>query len=236
MAILIFLSMLFLSFQFNINSSNINVFIVDEAKTLIGDPSSAFPGNTFLLYLLYGHESVNFTLKDIYQKYRTNTSVHNAGFLIIGNDYSLGAVFDDTATNFIIALPGKLIQSIPIRLINNYFPKWYIIKDTTFDVVNYNLNVHSAKINSIEYCTPCEFAEFDFDNNAGKFDDNKMWIFEFSSDSQKFNFITYGYLESYDSVSGKGSINPVFYEWAHNSNTGMNFYIDEADSFTFTSS
>ena len=218
--------------NFNINSSNANGFVADEARNLIGKPSSQFPGISLILFVLYGHTDLNVTLKDLFYRFRTKTNQIEDGAIIISNDLSLGGVIIDDS-NFVISLIGSSIVQIPLSQINKYFPKGYTMKSTTFKPILYPVNITSAKINTTEFCKNCNYSFFWFDQLAGLLDDNKFWGFSFTSDDMKLEFFMDGYLNTFDNSTLSGTMNPVFYVSNYMGNEIHSFFNGHSNTFNF---
>ena len=124
---LFFVFILELTFgSFNINLTTSNQNMADQAKLLIGTPTSIFPGESFLNFIMYGHSDVPFKYHDFISSFGFKTDYFEAGNIIIGNDGKLGAIIVE-GLSAVVPIPRGKVTNIPQSSLKKYFSKGYSI-------------------------------------------------------------------------------------------------------------
>jgi len=198
------------AFQFNINNSFPNGFIAKEANIMIGQPSSLYPGNSLLNFLLYGHADASFSLKDLATQFRTITTFIDQGYIIISKDYNLSGVFLDRES-FLFPIPNGQLQKIPKASLDKYFPKGYIIRDTQFiDPYVPMISIQTYQINGKVKCSNCKGTLL-FDQFDKLYDENEFMSTLIDNEMDAEYWIFWGYLLNYDPSAKKGQYKMIAY-------------------------
>ena len=102
---LLLLIVLFLATKgdFNINCTTAIDLVAWEASLLVGIPSSFYPNEAFLNFLLYGDTYPRFSYEDFYKTLGKRTG-WVPGSVIIGQDMEFGGIVS-TALTFIAPIP-----------------------------------------------------------------------------------------------------------------------------------
>ena len=200
--------------SFDINMTSVGFIMDKEAYLLLGFPTSQFPKESFLNYLLYGHTDVNFTYKDFMNSYGRKVDKPEEGYLIIGNDFKLGGMVLELISTVALPIPGSVITKVPFSQISKYFPNGYTILASKDSEFIFGYGGESSTYGEIQICGKNCLAGFGFadDDSVFPFQLNnylEKWIL---SDIVRLDFTLYGYLEEWDSNIYKGRINVRFYE------------------------
>lgn len=210
---IILFSLLALNECFNINMSSISEVIEKEAPMLAGQPTSHFPNEAFINYVLYGHADVNFTYKDFMNSYGHKVSKPMGGYLIIGNDTKFGGIIEENSIFVIVPLPGTVLTEILFSQIKDYFPNGYTIIATKDGEYRYGSGKESSTYGEISNCDNCN-AGFLFGDDYRV---NPLQINNFIGKWQwsrmaNLNFVIYGYLKEFDYDKYQGTIQINIYE------------------------
>ena len=223
------LLLIFLTYEFNINSTIDVDIIVKELNALIGSPSNLYPKNSFLMKILYGHSSVPFSLLDMNNSFRQFTRSPERAAIIIGRDGKQSGIFIDKS-NFVYVNPVSTVEKHPISDINQIFPNGYDLKSSYYIPLPSPMLVSKKTINSADFCSNCD-TYFLFDINANTFDENKFWMVYFFSNDLIYSWTFAGYLKSYDRNYNKGIINLVFYDFRNeNTQQGYSGFLDNTNA------
>jgi len=198
---------------FNINMSSICFIMDKQARLFLGYPTSHFPKESFLNFLLYGRTDVNFTYKDFMNSYGKKVSEPDEGYLIIGNDLKLGGMVLDSITTVAVPVPGGKIIEVPFAQLSKYFSDGYTIIASRGELSMYGTGEEIATYGEIKICDDTCLSGFGFADGP-EVDPIQLYNF-----FEKWNmgypvrldFHLFGYLKEFDFNIYKGKIKINFY-------------------------
>jgi len=213
--------------SFNINSTTSNFFVCEEAKTLLGTPTSNYPKEAFFNSLLYGHSDVNFRYYDFLTTYQSKKSYAQCGYLVVGNDAKLGGIYLDDCDCIALPIPGSTITKVYSSQFAKYFPNGYSILYTRNSEVFYGYGKENSTYNGKKVCSDCYAGFFFSDDEENPFQPNIFWGKDILPNEEAIDITTSGYLKSYDDKSGKGLIKITFYETIYKGKAEFDFVNDK---------
>ena len=184
-----------------------------EAKILIGFPTSHFPKESFINTLLYGHSDVNFTYQDFMNSYGIKVDKPDEGYLVIGNDLKLGGMVLDTIETVALPIPWGTITEVPFTLLSKYFPNGYSILASKDSEYIYGLGYEVSFYNNMKICDKC-YSGFGFadDQSTTPLKINSFWEKWAMADIIRYDFHIFGYLKDFDYKNYSGNIKMAFYQ------------------------
>lgn len=222
------------SSSFNINLTSINYIMSTEARMLLGVPTSQFPRESFINFLLYGHTDVNFTYQDFISSYGSKTNITWEGYLIIGNDLKLGGMvmaWGDVIT-VAVPIPGSTITNVPLNQLNKYFPNGYTILESKSMEYTYGNGRENSSFNNQKICENC-YAGFSFADDLGVdiFQPNFFYLKWAFSNIRGINFEAYGYLKQFESKTNNGLVKIYSYMTEYQGSINHYFTDDRYSNF-----
>ena len=205
---LLFISLfLFVVPKVSINTTKLDTIISLEASLLIGTPTSRFPREAFINFILYGHADVPFSYKDFLTSYEPISPYFSSGYFIIGNDCQLvGIVIDYDVVA--IPVPNGNVITIPYSQLPKYFPKSYSIFKTQDTIKHRAEGFAQASFNNNMICSDynCTSDIYSIDNNESLFIDNNYLMIGIYSQDLVYQVVSYSYLSSMNLDNRKGII------------------------------
>lgn len=203
-------------FGFNINDTAGDYLIYKSAFLLLGTPSSKFTSESFINFVLYGHDDILFSLSDIFDNYGSRIKDPYCGSVIIGIDLKLAwiGLTYDTQT-FAIPIPGSVVTEVPINYLQKFFPKGYIILKSSEISYMLGIGYENGTFDTGEICYNC-LSYFTFSNYTDDFlSVNAFW--EKYSNSFPYMMYQIGYVEDFSSTEKRGLIKIFMYHIVYNS-------------------
>jgi len=212
------------------------------SEYLIGNPSSNFPGSSFLNYVSYGSNIQQFGYKEFLLNYGFKDTDCRDQSIIIGNDGMLGGFCFGFNYKFIIPVPRSTIQMIPLSSISDYFPKGYTIlrNPKYFDSIPYSGTLYSST-DSSTICDPCNIDLRTYED-AQVFSYGSLFGLYQQSNSENFYINFFGYFQQANQRIKNGIMNvyftissysPTFNIFDPNSHPLINFVIDSNNQMKF---
>ena len=205
-----FLFLIFLATkQFNVNNSNYNFLSGLYANMSVGKPYSSFPENTLVMFALYGHKDVSFSLFDLFNHFGAFSTDIKRGSIIIGKDLKNSAVgIDSNVIAYSVPNHAVSIFTTP-NDINHYFPLGYFIKENHPSIYAYDSFITSMMLNEKNYCKNiCNGTVLLDSSDPNFFDVDK--IFEIDIEYFQGNSLR-GYVSSYDPTTQSGNAIMMIY-------------------------
>lgn len=222
---------------FDINMTSINYLMADEARILIGKPTSTYPKEAFINSILYGHSDVNFTYKDFISSYGTKVDQQDLGYLVIGKDAKLGGIVLSPIDSVALPIPGGKITKVPFPQLSKYFPNGYIILSSKSIEYGYGFGRENSTYGEAQVCNYC-YAGFMFSDGweVSPFQINAFWEKWIIANVVHLDFKTFGYLKEFDFNSYQGLIKIYLYH-AYGEDI-ENYYVanDKYPNFIYLSS
>jgi len=191
------------SFGIHINATlpcNIVSFV---ATQLVGQPSSKYPNEVFINYVLYGHSDVHFTYNNFLTKFGTKTNNYFDGALVIANDSRIGGIY--VGWYIVIPIPGSQISLVPLKYIPIYFPNGYTMLEVNRSIFSWGMGRENGTYKN-SYISNNSPSQFGFGYHRGGFIDNLCWTKYVFPNVDKLFIQTYGYLKNYDPITGLGIV------------------------------
>ena len=211
-ALLFFLYVSIFVFSFDINCSARGYEISFFAELLQGTPTSMYPRENFINYVLYGQTAIHFYYIQFLTSYGTKISQFYEGSLVVGNDANLGGIVIMSG-NVAIAIPGSQVTFVPIDQIDKFFPKGYTIlynrdpKETYFWGDN-----QSSTLTNLLICPQC-FSEFlSIQDDPANVQVNYPYRITIYNYDIPFQLHMYGFVQSFDSTQKKGVMKVNWYQ------------------------
>jgi len=212
-----FLFLLLVGYSLNINNTTDRASIRSMASILIGQPTSLFPVEGFLKYILYGHSDLPFTYMNFLNDFGTKEPFcEYESCLIIGSDGNLGGI---TISNnaAILPIPGGVVTSVSMDILDKYFPRGFKILLPNTDYLRIRgFGGEFAYFQNSSICLPeCINQLFTASEDCDLFTENNYItksIAAFDPYMNLFELILHGYLDSSNIPARNGTILLIFYE------------------------
>lgn len=230
--------------SFDINATSYYQYMGKEAEAMVGIPTSNFPHEAFINYILYGHTDVPFTYNDFLLSFGDTTTDLDTGYLVIGNDGLLGGIaIDDSSVA--IPVPYSTIQNIPVGILYRYFPNGYSIFPTNQTLSYWYAGDENSSFENVTKCKDClvGMQTTNFDPNfliEGNFLAKRLF-----GNWDYLSVNLFGYLQEYNKDAQTAIVKINFYDTDFNGrylfyavdeadDTKMNMSIDENQNITFS--